>query len=162
MTEKEFKQLFDAHFDEIRNYIWFRCGDGELASDIAQEAFIKLWEKRPYSDHTKLRGLLFKIASNSFVSSYRKKTSELKFRTSISWEHEMKTPEKELQLKELKAQYEQTLNQMPENQRVVFLMNRFDKKSYKEIAEANGIGQKAVEKRMSLALKFLRKKITLK
>ena len=161
MTGKEFKHLFNSHFDEVRNYIWYRCGNGELASDIAQETFTKLWEKRPYKDKTKLRGLLFKMAGDIFVSTYRKQNSELKFRTTINRNFENKTPQEILQYNELKAKYEQALAKMPETQRVVFLMNRMDKLKYKEIAEATGIGIKAVEKRMSQALKLLREEIIL-
>ncbi len=159
MTEREFKQLFDTHFDEIRNYIWYRCGDGDLASDVAQESFAKLWEKRPYNDSSKLRGLLFKMAGDIFISNYRKKNSELKFRTTLTQKFENKTPEEELQYIELKTKYEKALNEMPETQRVVFLMSRHEKKRYKEIAEVTGLGIKAVEKRMSKALQFIREKI---
>lgn len=159
MTEQEFKQLFNNHFDEIRNYIWYRCGDGDLASDVTQETFTKLWEKRPYNDYSKLRGLLFKMAGDIFISHYRKKNSELKFRLSLKQSFENKTPEEELQYLELKRKYEQALSVMPENQRVVFLMNRYDKKRYREIAEVTGLSIKAVEKRMNLALQFIRKKI---
>jgi len=161
LTQKEFKHLFDSHFDEVRNYIWYRCGNGELASDIAQETFTRLWEKRPYRDKSKLRGLLFKIAGDLFISSYRKQNSELKFRTNIDQNNENKTPEEILQYNELKTKYEEALNKMPENQRVVFLMNRMDRLKYNEIAEATGISVKAVEKRMSRALKFLRNEIIL-
>lgn len=44
-------------------------------------------------------------------------------------------------------------------ERVVFLMNRMDKMKYREIAEATGIGIKAVEKRISQALKLLKQEI---
>ncbi len=153
--------MFDAHFDKVRNYIWYRCGNGDLASDIAQEAFTKLWEKRPYEDKSKLKSLLFKMAGDLFISSYRKQVSELKFRTTMEQNHENKTPQELLQYKELKLKYEQALGKMPETQRVVFLMSRMDKLKYKEIAEVTGIGVKAVEKRMSQALNFLRNEIIL-
>ena len=159
MTPAEFKNLFDNHFDEIRNYIWYRCGNESLASDIVQETFTKLWEKRPYKDKSNLRALLFKMAGDIFVSNYRKQNSELKFRATLNHEQETITPEEELQFNELKNKYEEALNKMPENQRVIFLMNRMEKKKYREIAEAVGIGIKAVEKRMSHALNFLRQEI---
>ena len=159
MTESEFKQLFDNHFDAVRNYIWYRSGNSELASDVAQETFLKLWEKRPYADCSKLKGLLFKIAGNIFVTAYRKQMTELKFRTNFTQSTESITPEEKLYHSELKKRYEAALNKMPENQRVVFLMNRIDKMKYREISEAMGIGVKAVEKRMSLALKLLKQEI---
>ena len=48
---------------------------------------------------------------------------------------------------------------MPEKQRTVFLMSRVEDLKYKEIAERLDLSQKAVEKRMSLALAFLKEKI---
>ena len=159
MTGTEFKQLFETHFDAVRNYIWYRSGNPELASDVAQEAFLKLWEKRPYADKTKLRGLLFKMAGDIFISAYRKQTTELKFRMNIKPDFENRTPEAELHYRELKEKYETTLSKMPETQRLVFLMNRIDRMKYREIAEATGIGIKAVEKRMSQALKLLKQEI---
>ncbi len=159
MTGTEFKQLFDTHFDTVRNYIWYRSGNPELASDVAQEAFLKLWEKRPYTDKTKLKGLLFKIAGDIFVSAYRKQMTERKFRTNLKPDFENITPEEKLHYNELKETYEKALGKMPENQRVVFLMNRMDKMKYREIAEATGIGIKAVEKRISQAIKFLKQEI---
>ncbi|HFB61516.1 MAG TPA: sigma-70 family RNA polymerase sigma factor [Bacteroidetes bacterium] len=159
MTRAEFKQLFDQYFDAVRNYIWYRSGNPELASDVAQEAFLKLWEKRPYADKTHLKGLLFKMAGDIFISNYRKQKSELKFRAAIDngWEH--LTPEETFYYKELKVKYEKALAKMPENNRTVFLMNRMDRMKYKEIAEVTGIGIKAVEKRMSQALKLLKQEI---
>jgi len=48
---------------------------------------------------------------------------------------------------------------MPEKQRVVFLMNRIDEQTYKEIAQQLGLTVKAIEKRMSLALDHLKKNL---
>jgi len=159
LTGPEFKQLFDTHFDAIRNYVWYRSGNPELASDVAQEAFLKLWEKRPYADKTKMRGLLFKMARDIFISAYRKQTTEMKFRINLKQGFENRTPVDALYYSELKEKYEAALGKMPENQRLVFLMNRMDKMKYSEIAEATGIGIKAVEKRMSQALKLLKREI---
>ena len=58
---------------------------------------------------------------------------------------------------ELKAQLQKAINELPERQRTVFLMNRFDNQSYTEIAAALDLSVKAVEKRMHLALLSLRK-----
>ncbi len=151
--------MFDAHFEAVRNYIWYRSGNPELASDVAQEAFLKLWEKRPYTHKTKLKSLVFKMAGDIFVSLYRKQTTELKFRMNMHNGFEKLTPEEALHYAELKKSYEKALAKMPEPHRVVFLMNRMDNMKYREIAEATGIGIKAVEKRMSQALRFLKQEI---
>ena len=53
---------------------------------------------------------------------------------------------------EFKNELETAINDLPEGQKEVFLMNRIDKLTYKEIAERLGVSQKAVEKRMHKAL----------
>ena len=58
---------------------------------------------------------------------------------------------------EFRKRLEEGISNLPEGQRVVFLMNRIDKKKYREIAEELNISVKAVEKRMHKALVALRK-----
>lgn len=58
---------------------------------------------------------------------------------------------------ELKKKYGEVLSNMPETQRIAFLLNRNDELSYSEIAIRLQISVKAVEKRISAALKVLRK-----
>lgn len=57
---------------------------------------------------------------------------------------------------QLKENYRLALNGMPEKQRTVFLMSRIENLKYTEIAEKVGISVKAVEKRMTKALEYLR------
>ena len=61
--------------------------------------------------------------------------------------------------KEFAQRLNHLFSELPENQRVVFLMNRIDDMTYGQIAERLGVGVKAVEKRMHGALKFLREHI---
>jgi RNA polymerase sigma-70 factor (ECF subfamily) len=66
------------------------------------------------------------------------------------------SPDEELAFEELASSYAKALEKMPETQRVVFLMSRNDELKYSEIATCLDISVKAVEKRMSAALQFLR------
>jgi RNA polymerase sigma factor (sigma-70 family) len=50
---------------------------------------------------------------------------------------------------------------MPEMQKKVFEMSRFDEKTHREIAVALSISIKTVETHISRALKFLRQNLTL-
>ena len=61
-----------------------------------------------------------------------------------------------LAFEQLKEKYERLIEEMPENQKVVFLMSRIEELQYKEIADRLGLSVKAVEKRMGVALKYLR------
>lgn len=156
MTREEFKNLFDTHFEPLRNYIYYRCGDAELATDIAQEVFMKIWEKQPKQAPKELLGLLYKMAKDAFISKYRRSKVEQAFMARPPNNAESQSPEEEMSYKELKSSYERALKEMPEIQREVFLMSRMEELKYKEIAERLELSVKAVEKRMKNALQYLR------
>lgn len=156
MTRAEFKEIFDEHFDEIRNYIYYRSGDTELATDIAQDTFLKVWEKQFIFSGGKIKGLLFKIASDLFVSRYRKQKVAMKFVINTTGRTEDNTPEQQLEFNELQLMFSKALGELPEKQRIVFLMSRNEQLKYTEIAERLSITVKAVEKRMTKALEHLR------
>lgn len=160
LNRQEFKSCFDQFFDPIRRYLYFRCGNDELATDLAQEAFMKLWEKQLAYHPKQTKGLLYKMAGDLFISHIRKEKVAGKYIDSIGFQFESEDPESHLEYKELKARYEDALTSLPEKQRTVFLMNRIEELTYKEIAERLELSVKAVEKRMSLALSMLRTKLT--
>lgn len=155
MTHQAFKQLFDGHFHHLRNYLYYRSGNKELATDIAQDAFLRLWEKQP-ADHKNLKGLLYKIAGDLFVNQCRHQKVEASFAIRQRAAEMYQTPEDEMAYQQLEWRYQKALSNMPENIRTVFLMSRYDDLKNKEIAERLDIGVKAVEKRMTQALQYLR------
>jgi RNA polymerase sigma-70 factor (family 1) len=156
LTQEDFKNLFEMHFAGIRNYVFYRSGDTEVATDIAQETFLKIWEKQNSIHPESVKGLLYKIAGDLFVSHYRKEKRSFNFFSHFILEENGQTPEEIMAFEQLKGDYRKALEKLPEKQRTVFLMSRFENMKYTEIAEAVGISVKAVEKRMGLALKHLR------
>lgn len=156
MNQQEFKQIFNRKFDELRSYVLYRCGDEDLATDIAQDCFMKLWEKRESVEMKQVTGLLFKMASDLFINSFHKQKRTQRVFENIRYDTEDYSPEELLSFEQLKNKYETLVEEMPDNQRAVFLMSRIDGLQYKEIAERLGLGVKAVEKRMGIALNYLR------
>lgn len=159
MTREEFRKLFDTYFDDIRKYIFFRSGDEDLATDIAQETFMRVWEKQIEINHQTVKGLLYKIALDFFITRYRKQKVAFKFFETYKPDKQALSPEEQLHYNELKIAYEKSLEMMPEKQRVVFLMSRIDEMKYVEIADHLGLSVKAIEKRMNLALTHLKKSL---
>ncbi len=161
MTKDEFKILYDNQFDRIRDYIYFRSGDKECATDIAQDVFIKLWEKNFEYHPQKSISLLYKLASDEFISKYRHTKAARNYKKYIQFkldDTEIK-PDELMEYKQLKNEYEKTLSEMTEKQRIVFLLSRHNGLKQSEIAEQLGISIKAVEKRIKYALDLLRKRL---
>jgi len=130
-----------------------------VATDIAQDSFMKIWEKNLEYNENQIKGLLYKISKELWISQYRKLDSARKFELNLTYEEESITPEDLLEYDELRVKYEEVLSILPENQREVFLMSRMEDLTYKEIADRLDISVKAIEKRMSLALRTLRKEL---
>ena len=160
MTKENFKQLYDEYFDAIRRYLYYRSNDSELSTDIAQEVFMKVWEKQIKYEPNRTKSLLYKIAGDMFVSQVRKNKVADKYCDTIDLEFKTdQSPDEKLEYEELKQHYERTLAGLSEKQRTVFLMSRLEEMTYNEIAQRLELSIKAVEKRMSLALTELRKAI---
>ena len=159
MTKEQFKTLFDLYFDDIRRYLYYRCGDTNISTDLAQDTFMKVWEKQMDLQPERDTGLLYKIAGDLFVSHMRREKLRREAPKEIRFEQRESSPEDELQYGELKEKYEKVLMKLSENQRVVFLMSRTEELSYQEIATRLSLSVKAVEKRMSGALSRLRKEL---
>jgi RNA polymerase sigma-70 factor (ECF subfamily) len=158
LTPNEFKTCFDSWFDELRNYISYRCWDTDLATDIVQDAFAKLWEKGYQFEGKATRALLYRMASDLWISHYRKHKREGQI-AEMEWAAAFDQTDAHLLTEELLKQLNRELQKMSEDIRTTFLMSRAQSMSYPTIAELLQVSVKTVEKRMSIALKQLRKEI---
>jgi len=159
VTKEEFKNLFDLYFEDIRRYLYYRCGDTAVSTDLAQDTFMRIWEKQMDLQAEKDVGLLYKIAGDLFVSHMRREKLRRESPDLIRFEQRDSSPEDELQYQELQEKYEKALVKLSEAQRIAFLMSRTEELSYQEIATRLSISIKAVEKRITGALSRLRKEL---
>ena len=157
MEKEDFKLLFDTYFDAIKNYLFYRVGDVDLATDITQDVFMRIWEKQMELDMNNAKYLLYKIARDMLVSKYRRMEVENKYVNRMQFEMTEITTDNSYDFKQLQKKYHDALLRLPEKQRTVFLMSRSEELKYAEIAERLDISIKTVEKRMSNALFYLRK-----
>ncbi|MCK5170547.1 MAG: sigma-70 family RNA polymerase sigma factor [Bacteroidales bacterium] len=158
---KIFREYFDKYFDNIRGYLYYKSSDIELSEDISQEVFLKLWENIDKIKSETVKSYLYTIAGNLFKNHYNRKKVEFKFTSSLT-ESLVESPEFLLEFKEFDRILQSALEKIPEKSRIVFLMSRIDKLTYKEIAERLKLSVKAVEKRMKKALEILHEIIDFK
>ena len=157
MTKEEFKVLFDSYFDSVRSYLFYRGAEKEQASDLAQDVFMRVWDKQLNVDPKTARRLLYKIAGDMFISRYRREMLEMNYRTTLKNDNVDFSPEDQLRYKQLLENYTKALAGLNEKQRTVFLMSRMEGLKYYEIAERLDLSVKAVEKRMNITLAYLKK-----
>ncbi|MEM7487158.1 MAG: sigma-70 family RNA polymerase sigma factor [Bacteroidota bacterium] len=156
--EQLFSSIYKTNSKTVFNYIYYKFGNEEKAHDAVQEAFVKLWENCAKVLPEKAKSYLYTVANNIYLNVIKAEKVRLKY-AAPTLEHSNESPEFLLEEKEYKAKLDKALNNLPENQRTTFLLNRIDGKKYAEIAEIEGVGIKAIEKRMHLALKSLREEI---
>jgi RNA polymerase sigma-70 factor (family 1) len=159
VTQEQFKLVFDQHFEAIRRYLYFRSGDGTVSTDLAQDTFMKIWERGKELDPERDAALLYKIAGDLFISHLRRIRISREAFSEIEFEMTSDSPESEMQYNELQSDYKKALGKLPEKQRTAFMMSRMENLTYREIAERLSLSVKAVEKRVSAALVILRKEI---
>jgi len=160
MSKDEFIVLYKQYAEDIRRYVFYRYGDEEMASDVMQDVFTKVWVNRLSLSADYMKSLLYKMATDYSNMNYRKQQSWMDFEKSIALDDNMAlSPEDEQIFKELAALYAKTIGQMPTKRRTVFLMSREEGMKYAEIADKLHIGIKSVEKHVSAALQLLRKNL---
>lgn len=156
LTSEGFKNSYDLHFDAIRKYIYYRSGNQQLADDIAQDTFLKVWEKRHSLTEENIKSLLYKISGDIFLSDLRHQKVKKKYADEIFSLQTIDSSNEQESFQEMKDQFEKALVQLNEKQRSVLLMNKMDGLTHKEIAERLDLSVKAVEKRLHLAFKTLK------
>ncbi|NNF19692.1 MAG: sigma-70 family RNA polymerase sigma factor [Flavobacteriaceae bacterium] len=158
--EEVFSFLFNAHSKAIFRSIFYKYGNEEKAYDVVQEAFVKLWEHCAKVTPEKAKSYVYTIANNNYLNVLKAEKVRMRYNNSgLEKDRTQESPEYLLEEKEFQQKLDNALNNLPENQRQTFLMNRVEGKKYAEIADLEGVSVKAIEKRMHLALKTLREQI---
>lgn len=157
--ENVFNSVYKKHAKALYNFMYYKCGDANKAEDFVQDSYIKLWNNCSKVVVEKAKSFLFTCANNLFLNHVAHQKIVLRHQKGGAKQHTNESPEFLLEEKEFMAKLQNTIAELPEDQRTIFLLNRIDKKKYREIAEIQGIAMKTVEKKMSLALKYLEKKL---
>ncbi|MEZ5104411.1 MAG: sigma-70 family RNA polymerase sigma factor [Draconibacterium sp.] len=162
IEKSEFIGLFNQLYRPVRNYIYYKTGDNDVADDIAQETFSKIWEKKETIRVETAKQLAYTIANNLCKNRFDHERVVLEFANSYKPGGNENSPEFEMEMNEFNERLNSAINGLNDKSRVVFLMNRIDGLTYNEIAKTLDLSVKAIEKRMKNALDELKKSIEFK
>jgi len=153
-----FKNLFITYSQALINFARRYVKDTQIAENVVQDVFVTIWEKRFHLNPSlNIKIYLYTIVKNQALKYLRH--IDVKQRSKHYLEQiqpTVKTPEDETHEKILKEAVNTAIEKLPEKERIIFSMNRFDNLTYKEIARIQNISVKTVETHMGRALKFLR------
>lgn len=157
--EKLFNELFKSHSKDLYHFLYYKYGSENNPRDIVQEAFIKLWDNCQTVLPAKARSFLFTVATNQMLNDLSKKKTVMKYSQEKPKGYIIESPHFIMEEKEFMGRLQRAIEELTEEQRVTFLLNRIEGKKHKEIAEMLGISQKAVEKRIYTALAMITEKV---
>lgn len=160
--EEVFGQLFKAHFKPLRQYAFTFVQEQQVAEDIVQNIFYKLWlriEVLNFSDS--IAAYLYRAVYNESLNAL--KHNKVK-RIYQSWlqrrmNHHSNTAHRKLNHDELETRLHKAIGDLPQQCRTIFQMSRFEGLRYQEIGRRLGISPKTVEHQMSKALRILRARL---
>ena len=154
--EKIFSGIYNKYSKSLHDFLYYKFGSHLDPNDNMQEAFIKLWENCKKVPPSSARSFLFKVASNMMLNEIKHQKVVLRFKEEKPKEYTHETPEYVLEEKQFLIKYQKALANLPEEQRITFLLSKADKKSHTEIATMLDVTRRVVDSRVynaSLKLK---------
>jgi len=138
-------ELFDAHFKRIYRYLNRLSGDPDLAADVAQEAFIKLYQRGSLPDTPE--AWLISVAMNLLRNATSTNSRRLRLLTPARGENVLSdpppAPDRALETDDSRRRVRLALDRLPERERRMLLL-RAEGYSYRNIAEALGLNEASI------------------
>jgi RNA polymerase sigma-70 factor (ECF subfamily) len=140
-------------------------GSKELAEEIVQDAFLTIWLRRDKLSRVDHFGkYLFAICRNGTFAAIKKiaaeKASNTGFEKHLSEEAELELMDNPAE--EYRQIIAMAVAKLPEQQRKVYMLSRYDRLKYEEIALLLGLSVTTVRKHIQLAVQFIQKDIAQK
>ncbi len=156
-----YEELFLRYYPVVRNFICGFVKEDELAKDLAQEVFMKMWQYRSSLDASKpVRAYLFLLARREVCSHFRAKAQRVnKFGEEAILNIADNTTQQQLDGNELSGVVSDILENMPPKRKEIFTLSRRMGLSNREIAERLDISVRTVDKHIELAIQDIRKRI---
>ncbi|HZH36642.1 MAG TPA: RNA polymerase sigma-70 factor [Flavisolibacter sp.] len=156
-----FQEIYMRYADPLFRLAFQKTKSKEAAEDIVQITFVKLWARRAsLKINHSLKAYLYTSAKNNVITYYVRQLP--KNTVSLDQVHEELLPsdttQQRIDYSETLALYNQSLEELPDKCREVFVLSRSGY-SLKEIAKIQNISPKTAEVHITKALRYLRKRM---
>ncbi len=171
-NEAAFRELVDSYRQMVVNTCFGLLHNTDDAEDVAQDVFIEVFRSvENFRSDSKISTWLYRIAVNrslNFIRDNKKRkwfqsfdeVVESKKETLNQLNHQSDDdPESELENSQRAILLHETIDSLPENQRVAFTLNKYEDLAYKEISEVMNLSVSSVESLIHRAKKNLQKKL---
>lgn len=165
--EAAFEELFKTYYSNGCTFAQSFVKDPEIAKDIVQDTFIRLWDKRfCLKIETSFKSYLFRSIYNSCINALNKNKliaqksqeiiNEITLQNQLA--NQNLTPEiiEEISARELEIEFEKAIEELPAQCNEVFKLSRNGQFSYAQIAEKLNVSVNTVKTQMKRALSRLR------
>jgi RNA polymerase sigma-70 factor (ECF subfamily) len=140
-----FAELFDAHFQSVYRYMNRVSGDAELAADIAQETFVKLYQRGSEPDTP--AAWLISVALNLFRNAVTTRRRRLELLTPARGQAALGdaplSPDEALEAGYARARVRRALERMQVRDRDLLLLQA-EGMSYREIAQTLQLNEASI------------------
>lgn len=165
LDDAAFETFFKKYFAPLCAHCQFKFGfELEKAKDAVHDSFMRLWEARESLSATlSLKAYLYKTLTNiciDIIKHQKVAGKKEKYLIEITQADSLENGFVQADYKQLGADIEQAISELPEQMRKVFLLCRYEGLKYAEVASLLGISPKTVENQMSRALAKLRQKLS--
>lgn len=150
-NESAFNELYHRYSKILLSNIRNLVKNNEIAKELLQNLFLKIWEKRESIDTNKsFRSFLFTIAQNMVYDYFRKvaldKKAMVKLMTTAVefYSH----TEEDLELKESSRMFNDAIETLPPQRKRVYLLSKVEGKSHSEISKILNISISTVNNHM--------------
>jgi|TARA_B100001105_G_scaffold253092_1_gene245967 RNA polymerase sigma-70 factor (ECF subfamily) len=156
-----FKQLFHQYYPTLFRFVVFRVHDKDLAEDIVQDTFLRVWNNRVTLDPKKsFFSYIAKISTNLCYDHFRYQEVRFRHKDTVPKPEQSHydDPQKSQELNELQDEINRIVNEhLPEKCREIFILSRMEGLVNKDIAAILDLSKRTVENQLYRALKILKK-----
>lgn len=153
---RAFALMIDNYGAAIYAHVLSYIKNAARAEEITQDIFMSVWNHREELPAIQnFRGYLFVLTRNRTISAFREKIIKYdeaekdQLQTSLN-------PAGLMEYRQLSDTLQRGIDQLPAKRKEIFMMSRFDGRTYEEIANHLKISKSAVNKHIIEALVFLR------